>query len=428
MLHSGWRVPPHLGVPQRNERPRSAHRIRLPFWIPFALILLIAWPRAAEASRFGPPWQSRVSVDSTVLYSQPDRGSAPVGPLMRGQLVVVTGEHKADDGTEWTQVPDGYVLSSDLAEEFQPWIAEVSVDSVPIHARPNARDPVRRSARRGDFLRVTGVSPGIEGDTSLWWATTEGFVGLPTLQAATSGWVSGWALPNASEAPSGWWGTVRSQANVRMGTTTEAPVVGTLSGGDRVKVLAEHEGDAVNGNTNWLRIDGGRFAGAFVHSGLVNRMAEPRAVVAPKPEGAPPGGWIVVSRSAATLTLMDESGQPRFMTYVSLGRAGVETPSGGYETLGKYRADTMSSATVTDADRAYHLPNVPFVEYYRDGGYAIHGTYWHDHFGSVESQGCINLTWSDAAYLFGLTQPEVPPDLLARWAINVPATPVVIVN
>jgi len=96
--------------------------------------------------------------------------------------------------------------------------------------------------------------------------------------------------------------------------------------------------------------------------------------------------------------------------------------------LGKYRFDNMSSATVQDADRAYHLPNVPWVEYYRDGGYAIHGTYWHDHFGRVESQGCINLTWSDSAYLFDLTQPEVQPDLLARWAINVPATPVLIVD
>ena len=106
----------------------------------------------------------------------------------------------------------------------------------------------------------------------------------------------------------------------------------------------------------------------------------------------------------------------------------METPQGGYETLGKYRADTMSSATVTDADRAYNLPNVPFVEYYREGGYAIHGTYWHDQFGRVASQGCINLTWADSAYLFNLTQPEVPTDLLARWAINVPATPVVIVD
>ena len=159
-------------------------------------------------------------------------------------------------------MPDGYVLSSDLTEEFQPWMAEVTVNSVAIHNRPNARDPVRRTARRGDLLRVTGVSPGIEGDTGLWWATTEGFVGLPTLQTATSEWAAEWALPSAGDAPNGWWGTIRSQANVRAGTSTQAPVVGTLVAGDRVKVLGEEEGSPVSGNRTWLVIDGGRYAGA----------------------------------------------------------------------------------------------------------------------------------------------------------------------
>ena len=121
--------------------------------------------------------------------------------------------------------------------------------------------------------------------------------------------------------------------------------------------------------------------------------------------------------------------KPQFATYVSLGRAGVETPQGEYATTGKYRFDTMSSLTVANADHAYNLPNVPFVEYYLDGGYAIHSTYWHDQFGQVESQGCINITWSDGAYLFGLTQPTVADGDIARWAIGeIKATPVLIVN
>jgi lipoprotein-anchoring transpeptidase ErfK/SrfK len=113
---------------------------------------------------------------------------------------------------------------------------------------------------------------------------------------------------------------------------------------------------------------------------------------------------------------------------VSLGRAGVETPEGEYSTMGKYKFDNMSSLTVSDADHEYFLPNVPFVEYYLDGGYAIHATYWHDQFGQVESQGCINVTWADGAYLFGLTQPQVAAADIARWAIgDLKATPVLIV-
>jgi lipoprotein-anchoring transpeptidase ErfK/SrfK len=137
----------------------------------------------------------------------------------------------------------------------------------------------------------------------------------------------------------------------------------------------------------------------------------------------------VVSRSASSLTYLDADNQPKFTTYVSLGRAGVDTPEGEYSTMGKYRFDNMSSATVSNADHEYFLPNVPFVQYYLDGGYAIHSTYWHDQFGQVESQGCINLTWADGAYLFDLTQPQVADGDTARWAIgDLPATPVLIVQ
>jgi len=391
-----------------------------------AALGLVAPP--AQASRIDPPWQSRIVVDQTTLYSQADRGSAPVGPLLRGQVVVVVNELTGTDDKPWTQVPDGFVASSDIAEDMTPWIAEVSVPSVAIYARPSAKEPIRRSAKQGDLLRVSGVSPGIEGDTAIWWATTEGYVGLHMLREATSDWARNWALPDGSEATSGWWGAIRSQANVRAAPTTGAPVVGGLVPGDRVKVLGELTGAAVNGNPTWYRIDGGRYAGAVVHSSLVSRMPVPKPVVAARPEDAPPGlGTLVVSRSAATLTYLDVDNKPQFTTYVSLGRAGVETPQGEYETMGKYRFDTMSSLTVANADHAYHLPNVPFVEYYLDGGYAIHSTYWHDHFGLVESQGCINLTWGDGEYLFNLTQPMVADGDVAKWAINIPATPVLIV-
>ncbi|MGI9147301.1 MAG: SH3 domain-containing protein [Chloroflexota bacterium] len=394
------------------------------------LIWLSVGATGANANRFGPPWQSRVVVDRSMLYSQPDRGSPAVGPLARGQIVVVVDETAGTDGSPWTQVPDGFVPSSDIAEDTTPWIAEVSVPSVSIYARPNAGEPIRRTARQGDLLRVAGISAGIEGDTAIWWATTEGYVGLHTVRVATSDVAQGWTLPDASDAPGGWWGAIRSQANVRAAPATGAPIVGGLVPGDRVKVLSEVSGDAVGTNATWYRIDGGRYAGAVIHSSLVARLPEPKAVVAPRPADAPADlGTIVVSRSSSTLTYLDADNNPVFTTYVSLGRAGVETPAGEYATMGKYHFDTMSSTTVSNADHSYNLPNVPFVQYYLDGGYAIHGTYWHDHFGLVESQGCINLTWTDGKFLFGLTQPSVPDDLLARWAVgSLPATPLLIVS
>src|SRR5260370_26997801 len=275
------------------------------------------------ASRFDPPWQSRVAVDQATLYSQADRGAAAVGPLSRGQLVVVVHELTATDGKPWTQVPDGFIPSSDIAEDMSPWIAEVSVPSVPIYARPSAQEPIRRTAKQGDLLRVSGVSPGIEGDTATWWATTEGYVSLHTLREATSDAAQNWTLPDGSQATSGWWGAIRSQANVRAAPTTAAPVVGTQVPGDRVKVLGELNGTAVNGNATWYRIDGGRYAGAVVHSSLVSRMPEPKPVIAARPEDATPGPeTLVVSRSAATLTYLDVVNEPQLRTNDRLGRAG----------------------------------------------------------------------------------------------------------
>ena len=88
----------------------------------------------------------------------------------------------------------------------------------------------------------------------------------------------------------------------------------------------------------------------------------------------------------------------------------------------------MTSTTVPNAEHAYDLPNVPFTQYFNPDGSAIHATYWHDAFGSQQSQGCINVTWTDGAYLFSQTKPDVPMDQIGFPVPPDQATPVVIVN
>lgn len=408
----------------RRRPPGAAIRVSV-------LVALVLWwlpaGETALANRFGPPWQARVIVDRAVVYSRPDRSAPVVGPLEREAIVAVLGELPGADGAEWTAIPDGFIPSDEVAEWVGTWVAEVAMASVSIYAKPFAGSGVRRVARAGSLLRVTGVSPGLEGDPGVWWATTEGYVPLGALRAAADDAAAAWRLPDPQEAPTGWWGEVVRAANVRAGPTTEAPVVGELAAGARVKVLAEEEGGSVGGNAIWYRVDGGRFAGARVHSSLIRRAVPPRANTTPPAGEAPGGVWIVVDRSDASLTLVRD-GQAEFTTYVALGKAGVETPTGTYATLGKYRADDMTSASVTDAEQPYDLPNVPFTQYYREGGFALHGTYWHDLFGTRQSQGCVNLTLTDAAYLFEQTLPAVPEGVNARWVEKERATAVVIVD
>lgn len=107
----------------------------------------------------------------------------------------------------------------------------------------------------------------------------------------------------------------------------------------------------------------------------------------------------------------------------------ASTPLGNYSTFLKYVADDMASRSLGNAGlSAYDLPNVPFTQYYLNGGYAIHGAYWHDQFGSDQSHGCINLTWADAAYLFSQTDPKVPQGAVDASSAADEAPPVVIVN
>ncbi|HEY5730593.1 MAG TPA: L,D-transpeptidase family protein [Anaerolineales bacterium] len=47
----------------------------------------------------------------------------------------------------------------------------------------------------------------------------------------------------------------------------------------------------------------------------------------------------------------------------------------------------------------YYLPDVPYVMYFYED-YGLHGTYWHNNFGTPMSRGCVNLTIDDAAWLF----------------------------
>lgn len=55
----------------------------------------------------------------------------------------------------------------------------------------------------------------------------------------------------------------------------------------------------------------------------------------------------------------------------------------------------------------YELRDVPWIQYFA-AGYAIHGVYWHNVFGTPRSHGCVNLSPIDARVAFLWTDPAVP--------------------
>ncbi len=88
-----------------------------------------------------------------------------------------------------------------------------------------------------------------------------------------------------------------------------------------------------------------------------------------------------------------------FSTLVSTGIAKYPTPPGEYRTYTKLAKDDMTNGKAAGADY-YYLPDVPSVMYFLDGGYAIHGTYWHSNFGTPMSHGCVNVSIDGAKLLF----------------------------
>jgi hypothetical protein len=89
---------------------------------------------------------------------------------------------------------------------------------------------------------------------------------------------------------------------------------------------------------------------------------------------------------------------PVYDAPVTTGRNGFNTPAGNFAVYDKLTNQTMSGSA---GGETWYVPNVPWVMYI-SGGVALHGTYWHNLFGSGNrlSHGCVNLPIDDAQWLY----------------------------
>lgn len=115
--------------------------------------------------------------------------------------------------------------------------------------------------------------------------------------------------------------------------------------------------------------------------------------------------WLHVDLSEQTLVAYDGD-VPLFATLVSTGREEGMTPVGVHRVQTKLVASSMRDQP--PEDEAYSIDDVPWTQYF-SGSVALHGAFWHAGFGQVRSHGCVNLSPSDARWLFGFTDPPLPP-------------------
>lgn len=100
-----------------------------------------------------------------------------------------------------------------------------------------------------------------------------------------------------------------------------------------------------------------------------------------------------------------ENGNLLKSVIVSTGLPGTPTVRGDFRVYWKLNSQTMSGP-------GYYLPGVPWVMYFYQG-YAIHGTYWHNNFGSPMSHGCVNLPTPDAQWFFNWAEVGTPVKVIA---------------
>jgi len=109
------------------------------------------------------------------------------------------------------------------------------------------------------------------------------------------------------------------------------------------------------------------------------------------PVGAPTydAYWIDINLSGQYMTAY-EYGTPILGTYISSGTWDYPTPTGYYSVYTMLRYDDMTSGLAVPPGEYYYVDDVPHVMYFAAGGYAIHGAYWHNMFGTPFSHGCIS--------------------------------------
>lgn len=97
-----------------------------------------------------------------------------------------------------------------------------------------------------------------------------------------------------------------------------------------------------------------------------------------------------------------QGGQIQHQTKVSTGMNLTPTVKGSFKIRIKIPLQDMRGPSPYKQyypTGRYYIKNVPHVMYFYKA-YAIHGTYWHNNFGTRASHGCVNVLLASAEWLF----------------------------
>ena len=360
-----------------------------------AMLVYLAWialargePPSAVAGGAAPvipPFAAEVAVDEANVRLLPDSKSTVVGLLRAGAVVTVTGcDPNCASSDAWALLgKSGAVLLSVLravrpsdvvapkVPSDQLWYGRVSRISRRIYRKPDVRGGIvsrRRIPQEMAFLPDTALR------ARGWLERVEGgYVRARQVSMLDVAKFTGEAQPSL-------------------------PLVFVLRpAGSRGAAddLARYDRLPLRGRAGAMFVtDRGTLDKSRV------RVIELRKRPTDIPEG---DSWVQVNVEQQTLTAY-EGDVPVFATLVSSGKSMNRTHVGLYKVEHKMMYSDMHG----EPDDPYIVDRVPYVIYF-DKNEALHGTYWHDHFGTPASHGCVNLSMSDAKWIFDWSTPALPP-------------------
>jgi hypothetical protein len=100
-----------------------------------------------------------------------------------------------------------------------------------------------------------------------------------------------------------------------------------------------------------------------------------------------------------------ENGRMIMTARCSTGTFEGDTPLGDF-TVERKQPSRHMAATESHGN-GFDLPGVPWVSYISWTGVSLHGTYWHNDYGTPRSHGCINLSPAAALWVYRWTMPPV---------------------
>jgi hypothetical protein len=144
-----------------------------------------------------------------------------------------------------------------------------------------------------------------------------------------------------------------------------------------------------------VEVDGWRWYQIGVNQ-WVHQTQVAKIIPVERPEAVETEQWIGIDLYEQVV-IAYEGDRPVFATLISSGLPRWPTYEGIFNIYWRRTREDMTWGT--PGDDFYYLEEVPWTMFF-DEGRALHGAYWHDGFGYRRSHGCVNMSITDAFWMY----------------------------